>query len=506
MLRAYTAAQIYEAEAPALAAGEPLMARAARALADVVFARTCHGASIAVLAGRGNNGADALHAAGHLARAGREVTVVLAFDTTEAPEVTLAALEDAQSAGARVVRAADPGSGDLPPEVRGAEAWVDGLTGIGMRPPARGGIGELLTALAEYRVRAGTAAPRVFAVDLPSGLGADTGQITGPFLPADHTVTFGGYKAAHVLPPAAEACGTVHQVDIGISGALAARPAAVYRLHPRDADVRVPGPADHKYTRGVLGLVTGSADYPGAAVLSAAGAFAYGPGMVRYLGDVPEAVLARYPEVVLQPGQVQAWAVGSGVSGTRSSSAGAIDRALADALAAGVPIVIDAGALDWVEPGHLAGKPATARAVLTPHAGELAGLLTRCGHETSRQDVDADPAGLARLAHEITGASIVLKGAVTIAVVEGELYSQADGTPWLATAGTGDVLTGILGAVLAGWRARAESGEEGDFGAAVATGVMLHGLAGKRASRGGPIRASQIAQALPGVLRELLAH
>lgn len=502
MLKAYTAAEIYAAEAPALAAGEPLMARAAQGLAEVVIAHSRYGASVGVLAGRGNNGADALHAVEHLVRSGREVTVALAFKDDDAPEITLAALASARGSGARVIPIADPQ--EVPRELLGADVWVDGLAGIGMRAPAGGDLAELLTALEAFRVRAAESAPRVFAVDLPSGLGADVGRISGPILKADHTVTFGGYKPAHLLPPATTACGRLHLVDIGIASALAA--AAVYRLEPADAQVRVPGSGDHKYTRGVLGLVTGSQDYPGAGVLSAAGAFSCGPGMVRYVGEVPGPVITAFPEAVTQPGRVQAWAVGSGVTGKASSSANAIDRAIAEALAAGVPIVVDAGAIDWVEPGRLAGEPASSRAVLTPHAGELANLLTRCGHEVSREDVESDPAGWAHLTREVTGASIVLKGATTITVTETGLYSQADGTPWLASAGTGDVLTGILGAVLAGWQARVESGEHAPFGEAVATGVMLHGLAGRRASRGGPIRASEIAQALPGVLRELLAH
>lgn len=506
MLGAYTAGAIYDAEAPALAAGVPLMARAARGLADAVIAETRRGAAIAVFAGRGNNGADALYAAGHIAQAGRRVTAMLAFDETDAPAVTRAAVAAATGAGVEVRRAGAPAAQGLPAEVTGADAWVDGLTGIGMRPPARGRVGDLLAALAGHRARSGRSAPVVFAVDLPSGLGADTGEVCGPVLEADHTVTFGGYKAAHFLPPAADACGRVRLVDIGIGPALEQQTPAVRRLGPEEAFVHAPGAADHKYTRGVLGLVTGSTQYPGAAVLSAAGALGCGPGMVRYLGEVPEQVLAAHPEVVHQPGRVQAWAVGSGISGRASTSAAAVERALTEGAAAGVPVVVDAGALEWVGPGTIAGEPTSRRIVLTPHAGELAALLARCGVEVDRPAIEADPARWAGTAHEVTGASIVLKGGTTLAVIEGELYSQDDGTPWLATAGTGDVLTGILAAVLAGWQARTEQEGQGEFAAAVLTGVMLHGRAGRRASGGGPLRAGEIAHALPGVITELLAH
>lgn len=505
MLRAYTSASTYAAERPALAAGEPLMARAARALADTIERYVPREEPIVVFAGRGNNGADALYAAGHLARAEYAVTTVIAFEERDAPDANISALRSAREAGVQAL----PASGDCAPytEALSAPVWVDGLAGIGMRPPARGAIRDLLTSM-ERAHR--TWFPTVFAVDLPSGLGADTGRVHRPVIPADHTVTFGGYKPVHLLPPAADLCGRVHVIDIGIHDALLGQPVAVGRMEPRDvaAQLSAPGPADHKYTRGVVGLVTGSNDYPGAAVLSTGGAIAAGPGMVRYLGEVPGHVVRAYPEVVTQSGRVQAWAVGSGISGRGSSAARAVDRALDHGLSAGVPIVVDAGALEWVEPGGIAGHVATARVVLTPHAGELAGLLRRCGVDVDRAEVEADPVVWARKANEVTGASVVLKGSTTLIVVEGEVCSQADGTPWMATAGTGDVLAGILGAALATWGA----GEDGSplttrasFACALAAGVALHGMAGTRASGGGPIRATEIATYLPTVVRELLA-
>lgn len=508
MLSAYTAASIYDAEAPALAAGEPLMARAARALADAVTRETPPGGRIAVFAGKGNNGADGLYAAAHLAREGRVVTVVTAFDAAADLGVTSAALAAAIEVGARVVDGEDDDAVRLAAE---AQVWVDALTGIGMRPPARGRLGELLALLSRIRASAPAAQrPLVIAVDIPSGLGADSGAIPGPVLPADHTVTFGGFKAVQLLPPAAALCGQVQIVDIGIGAEFDRQPGAVHRVE--EADLRRawprPGPSDHKYTRGVVGVVTGSDDYPGAAVLSAHGALGCGPGMVRYTGEVAEAVIRAHPEVITQPGRVQAWVVGSGITGRSSSAAPGVETAIGEAMHAGVPVVVDAGALEWVERGAIAGFEATPRVVLTPHAGELAALLARCGVDAERGAIEADPGRWAVHAADITGASIVLKGGTTLIAAEGRVFSQADGTPWMATAGSGDVLSGVLGAVLAGWQIQQETGGRSTWPGlshAIAAGVALHGFAGVAASRGGPTTASEIARELSPTIARILA-
>lgn len=504
MERAYAAQRIYDAEAPALAAGVPLMARAARALADHVLSLLDPGEGVLVVAGRGNNGGDGLYAAAHLARAGIPVAVALTADAATAE----GAAEEAAAAGAKLFPAGDQAL--LRAQARRARVWVDALSGIGMRPPARGELAQILSRLEAMRAELPAAVSTV-AVDLPSGLDASSGAITGPILRADHTVTFGGYKAAHVLPPAAHACGQIHLVDIGIGPELSRQEPAVLRAGACDiaAGWPVPGPADHKYTRGVVGMVTGSADYPGAALLSVDGALGTGPGMVRYRGDADQAVLTVHPEAVAAPGRVQAWVVGSGITGRESPAAACVQAAIEEAGREGLPLVVDAGALAWVERGSIGGSEAGERVVLTPHAGELAHLLTRLGEATSREEVEADPAAHARRAARLTGASVVVKGAITLIVSGRRLFSQADGPAWLATAGSGDVLAGVLGTVLAGWQARAEQGGRHtwpSFGHAIAAGVALHGRAGAHASRGAPIRAGQIAAALQPTIRALLAH
>ncbi|UNX54322.1 NAD(P)H-hydrate epimerase [Georgenia sp. TF02-10] len=522
MIHAHTAAQVRAAEEPPLAAGEPLMARAAYALAGQVAAalgergHRVSGSVVLLLVGAGNNGGDALFAGAHLARRGCRVHAALL--AADAHPDGLAA---ARAAGVSVHRLDGAEPGPLLALARRAGVWVDALVGVGTRGPLRDPLAQAVTALAGERA-ASPDEPIVVAVDVPSGIGVDDGTVPGPVLPADRTVTMGTAKPGLLLPPAAGLAGRLVVVDVGLGAALAAEQPAACRL--TDADVAdlwpLPGPADHKYTRGVLGLVTGSQAYPGAAVLSAAGALRTGLGMVRYLGpETPTGLIrSRYPEVVTAAGRVQAWALGSGVDPDQAVRAEQVAESLSAALADGVPAVLDAGALSLLTDDAFTDLPATV--VLTPHAGELATLLTGRGEQTSRDDVDAAPARHARLAAEITGATVLLKGAVTVvAAPDGPLYAQADATPWLATAGAGDVLTGVLGALLAGYgdqlAAEAADGGDGDGLPArlAAAAALVHGRAARiaagqwpadRPGPGTPILAGDVAAAIPAALRTVL--
>ena len=240
----------------------------------------------------------------------------------------------------------------------------------------------------------------------------------------------------------------------------------------------VPGGFDHKYTRGVVGVRAGSETYPGAAVLCTSAAVSGLVGMVRYLGSAADAVRARHPEVVVSDGRVQAWVVGSGGGADA-------EQALADAVADEVPLVVDADALVHVEPG-------LRDAVLTPHAGELARMLG-----VDRVQVESDQLGFARRAAREYDAVVVLKGRHTlVARPDGRVRVTTSGVPWLAVAGAGDVLAGVIGSLLA-------AGLD-PFDAASA-GSWLHGAAATLASDGGPLTASAVADALPGVVRGLLA-
>lgn len=256
--------------------------------------------------------------------------------------------------------------------------------------------------------------------------------------------------------------------------------------------LRAPGPLDDKYSRGVLGLITGSTRYPGAAVLGIEAALRTGVGMARYLGpDRPtDLVLQRRPEAVTVAGRVQAWVVGSGME------AGDVEDAerVRAALASGHPIVIDAGALDAV--GF-----ATGPAIITPHARELARLTGR-----ELDAVLADPAAAARATADELGVAVLLKGSATHVAAPGGTVLVARSAPaWLATAGSGDALAGILGALVA---THAAAGPVdlpllARLGAAAA---VVHGLAAQRASAGGPLTVLDMCAAVPTTIAVLLRN
>ncbi len=254
---------------------------------------------------------------------------------------------------------------------------------------------------------------------------------------------------------------------------------------------------------------TGSEAYPGAAVLGVEAAWRTGLGMVRYLGPERPAglVLARRPETVTTDGRVQAWVIGSGTDASVRSPGDT--AALRSVLSDTDPVVVDAGALDLA-------ADATAPRILTPHDREHARLRAALG----LGHPPADRVAAALETAEATGAVVLLKGAVTVVAASGGWAATvAGGTPWLATAGTGDVLAGVIGALVAGAMAREEQADAATLAALAASGAWLHGRAGVVAARGeslagapdspsageGPITALDVAEALPRVVAEALA-
>ncbi|MEW1957197.1 NAD(P)H-hydrate epimerase [Kineococcus sp. NPDC059986] len=473
MIAALRTEDVRRTEAAAMAALPPstLMQRAAAALAvacaDVLreSAGGVAGRSVVVLAGAGDNGGDALFAAARLARRGAAVTALLTAD-----RVHEESLADAHRAGVRS-RSWRPGDESV---CAAADLLLDGIAGIG----GRGGLRPAFEGLSALD------GPVVVAVDLPSGLDADTGAVTGEVLAADVTVTFGTAKPVHLLGPAAAWCGRLVVADIGLTDLPAP---AVERVEPADvaARWRRPRPHDDKYSRGVVGVVAGGPDYTGAAVLAVEAAVRAGAGMVRYLGPAHPTELVRHarPEVVAGPGRVQAWVLGPGVSPDDPEQ----QARVREALASGEPAVVDAGAL--------ADLPALGpQHVLTPHAGELARLLG-----VERSAVGADPLAHAHRVHEATGATVLLKGTVTT-VVGARVLTAAAAPAWLATAGAGDVLAGILGTALAGLR---DPHDPEAVAFAAADAAVLHGLAAALASGGGPLAALDVAQAVPAALTSL---
>jgi hydroxyethylthiazole kinase-like uncharacterized protein yjeF len=287
-----------------------------------------------------------------------------------------------------------------------------------------------------------TAGIPVIAVDIPSGIDVHTGAITGPAVRAAVTVTFGGLKPVHALAD----CGRVELVDIGLdlpdTGLIGLDAADVKACWP------MPGPHDDKYTQGVVGVAAGSSTYPGAAILCSGAAVAATSGMVRYAGSAAAEVVSHWPEVVAAlsvhtAGRVQAWAIGPGL-GTDETAV----NALMFVLNTDLPVIVDADALTILAAHpHLVGERA-APTVLTPHAGEYARLAAGAG--LPEPSVGADRVAAARRLADKLGATVLLKGNVTVIAQEGgPTYLNPAGGSWAATAGSGDVLSGIIGALLA---------------------------------------------------------
>lgn len=532
MLRAYRSDAIRAAEAPLLDAGVPLMERASYAVAMTVISHRRRsglgipGTRVLALVGAGNNGGDALHAAAYLARRGMAVHAVVCgtphttgLAAAERSGVRISSVNDAAEARDVVTRVAIA-----------ADVWLDGLVGIGARGRLREPHATLVQILGEIR-ESSAVEPLAVAIDIPSGVGADDGVLSGPVFRADITVTMGAPKPGLVLDPGRRYVGELVEVDLGLRGHLPPEPALLSLDSWDIADLwDYPGPDSHKYTRGVVGLMTGSPRYPGAALLSVAAAHAGGPGMVRYAGprELTELVISHHPETVSDMGRVQAWVIGSGVDMDNSVAAAEAARRLEESIAEGIPVVLDAGAISLV---NSLDVPSTV--ILTPHAGELAALLAARGEAMTREDISAAPARAARLAATLTGATVVLKGATDVVCgPDDPLYAQPGAPAWRATAGAGDVLAGLLGALLAGWGDElAELGKGRGIPARLAAAACyLHGRAAAIASGtihttitetstmgtsvggsapdghvcGRPIRATEIAAAIPTAIAESL--
>ncbi|MUK03091.1 bifunctional ADP-dependent NAD(P)H-hydrate dehydratase/NAD(P)H-hydrate epimerase [Vibrio cholerae] len=510
MLKAFSGGDVRSAEAPLIDAGQghALMQKAAHGLFGVVLGllrdagRGTYGATAVVLAGSGNNGADALYAGARLLRRGVSTTAILTSDRVHA-----ASLAAFVAAGGTPVRLDSAAPVDLAAHAAASDVLIDGILGTGSSGGLRGASAEFVRAFAAAAGPRGRRSTIVVACDLPSGLGVDSGLVEGPVLSADVTVAFGAAKPGLLIGQGAVVAGELDVVDIGLD--FSAFTPVVRRLLDADAAalLRIPGAHDHKYSRGVLGVAAGSARYPGAAVLAVGAALATGIGMVRYLGPTAVAALIhqRHPEAVASSGSLadarsQAWLVGPGAVDDDDQRTRALD-----AMASGRPVVVDAGALADL-PEHLGPQ-----VILTPHAGELRRLLTERGVRAERAEIEAEPARFAVRAAELTGATVLLKGFTTVvAAPSGALFVQADATPWLATAGSGDTLSGIVGALAATLAedddAAGRIGVEPDdlWAAAAAAAALIHGRAGQRAALRGPVVVSNLPVDIGAVIADLL--
>ncbi|MFR9789563.1 NAD(P)H-hydrate dehydratase [Streptomyces sp. MB22_4] len=429
-----------------------------------------YGSRVVLLIGSGDNGGDALYAGARLARRGAGVTAVL-LAPDRAHGGGLAALR--RAGGVSVV----PGSADE--AIGRADLVVDGIVGIGGQGGLRPDAARLVEAVERSRAV-------VVAVDLPSGVEADTGEVRGAAVRADLTVTFGTYKPGLLVDPAREYAGVVRLVDIGLelpaeAGLEALQHADVARLLPH------PAAESDKYRRGVVGIAAGSARYPGAAVLAVSGALRGGAGAVRYVGPAADAVIARFPETLVsdrgpaKAGRVQAWVTGPG--------AGDDAATVAEVLAAEVPVLLDADGLRLAERDAVRGR--TAPTLMTPHAGEAAALLG-----VPREEVEGARLAAVRELAAVYRATVLLKGSTTLIAdaAGGATRVNATGTPWLATAGSGDVLSGLGGSLLAAGLSALDAGS---------VAAYLHGLAGRFAARGAPAGAHDVAECVPEAWRDV---
>jgi len=461
-----------------------LMQRAAAGLArrcaDLLAGRGgVYGSRVVLLIGAGNNGGDALFAGAMLARRGVPVEALLIVPERTHSEGLAAFQRD----GGRLVSTLESN----------VDMVVDGILGIGAQGSLRGPAADVVAVLAQ-QPPATDGGPIVVSVDLPSGVAVDSGAVNGPAVRADVTVTFGCLKTALVVGPAAPLAGQVEVVDIGLPEFRARPTCWVPDLSDVAGWMPRPGAASDKYTRGVAGLATGSADYPGAALMSVAGALAGPAGMVRYAGEVAPAVAVAHPSAVVAPraaeaGRVQAWLCGCGLGTDQRAK-----DELRTVLGASVPAVLDADALTLISRGaHLDWlRQRDAPTVVTPHDREFTRL--------AGAEVGPDRLAAARDLAAQLGVVVLLKGDRTVvASPDGTAWANPTGTAALATAGTGDVLAGLLVSLLAGGM----PADRAAIGAA-----FLHGLAGRAAAKarggdGAPVTAPDVANALPGVLASL---
>jgi hydroxyethylthiazole kinase-like uncharacterized protein yjeF len=482
-----------EARAMALLPEGTLMQRAAAAIAvsagsmlrDVVG--LVSGSRVVLLVGSGDNGGDALYAGARLAVRGARVDAVLVADRHH--EAGAAALV---RAGGRLHGTEDlMAAAEL---VAAADLVVDGILGIG----GRGSLREPAATLAAVAREVDSS---VLAVDLPSGVDADTGAVQDPerVVTADRTVVLGTLKPGLLVGAGAARSGDLEVVDIGLDLSDVQAVDAVVRVDDESAAdaLERPGAADDKYTRGAVGLSTGSSRYPGAAVLSTGGARRGVAGYVRYSGPAYEQVVAAWPDTVSTPGRValagraQCWVVGSG-RGTDEEAR----LAILDAASLPTPLVLDADALTLLAEDvdvRAAVVSRHATTVLTPHDGEYQRLT---GHE-----VGADRVGAALEAAGTFSSVVLLKGAATVvASPSGAAWVAVAAPAEMATAGSGDVLAGFLGSLLAHHQAVVRL-EDDRAAWLAACAAHVHGVAGAIAvGRGRPISAADIVASLPAAV------
>lgn len=512
-MRLLTAAAMREVDRRAIeelgVPGAVLMENAALGVVEAMTARFPRVERVSIVCGPGNNGGDGLAVARHLLARGYQVRVALADGGRALSGDAALQLRILEAIGLAPLRlAADEEPEPLVAWLAGGELLVDALFGTGLSRPLAGWAGRLVEALDRLPI------PRL-AVDIPSGLDGDRPEVPGPVLRADLTVTFAAPKVALVLPPASGLVGELVVSDLGIPGWLVDEaPGGLHLLCGDELAAALPPrpPESHKGSFGHLLLAAGSPGKAGAAILAARAAVAGGAGLVTVATPAPLAA-------TVELGSLESMTLALPATGSGSLALAGLDLLLAaaearDAVALGPgfgeepearelarrfslacprPLVIDADGINaWAgQPERL--RERRAPTVLTPHPGELARLLGR-----DLAEVRSDRLGAVTRAVEATGAFVVLKGHRSlVATPDGEIHVNPTGGPAMASGGSGDVLTGLLGALLA---------QQVEPGTAAALAVHLHGLAGDLAAAelGGPaVPAAELVRFLPKAFAEL---
>lgn len=496
MLRAYTAAGVRAAERPLLDAGHgpALMRAAAWGLYTEILHllraqnRPISGARVVALLGKGNNGGDALWALSSLATRGAHIAAIPVTCTAE--ELHAEGFEAFRAAGGVLDEAFDPHT----------DVIIDAVLGTGFSGSFD--LPEILGARSLH-IPGGAL---VVACDIVSGLDAHTGEVPGAVLPADLTVTFGAPKLGTMIGAGAEVSGELRTIDIGLEPHLNDQPSFWI---PETQDLAkiftLPARGSHKYRSGVVGMIAGSAQYPGAAVLATQAAWATGIGMVRVV-TTPEshvhigpAVLARHPETIIEDElseKVTGWVIGPGL-GKDEDARQRFNALIGHLKDHPAPVVIDASGLELCTAENLKALTSVTDVVVTPHVGEFSRLVARLAPELEKQQLTRDEK-VSAFAQKFQ-TTVVHKAADTmIATPQGWVGVHPSQGSQLATAGTGDTLAGILAAVVARSSERDES-----LGEQVLAGVYLHGAASVHALRHGPVYADALAPAVGEVLARI---
>ena len=465
--------------------GIVLMERAALSVASLIMEKEGTNQSVQIVAGEGNNGADGLAVARMLYLNGYDVVVYIAGDESKATDDFKTQLQIIRNLGVKEVV-----------EIQDRDITVDAIFGVGLSRNVEGKYKEVIEKINKLRTV-------IYAVDIPSGVDADTGKVLGVAVNAAFTVTFGCYKIGTVLYPGAEHCGEVIVSDIGfpqkavdaVEGAIKCATISDLDLIPKRMNY------SNKGTYGKILVVAGSKDISGAAIMTALAAFKTGAGMVRIfthsanrniIGKViPEAMINTYELDKFDEKAFEAclkWcsvvAIGPGI-GTGTIQSMMVEKVLESDL----PAVIDADAINTIANNEIIKKKLRRNVVITPHLGEMSRLLS-----VPIEEITKDLVKYAEKINYVYGANVVLKDARTIIATEGQTYINISGNNGMATAGSGDVLTGIIAGLI---------GINAGIDVASFMGTYIHGLAGDYAitetTKAG-LMATDIIKAIPEVM------